>query len=380
MTSCDAVFTRRSLDELLKLGIVAHVERGAMPTDDTAGSDAQFLRAARPFWHPVARSKDLDPGQTVPVTLLDEDLVLWRAPDGRLGLADDLCVHRGTRLSKGTVSDAGCVRCPYHGWEYDATGACTFIPQLPNGPIPAKARLTSHQVDEHAGIVWGCLVPPGEEARARPVFESTEVVGHYSYVGEVMDWACQSGRQIENFLDIAHFSVIHVDVFGNPDVLEVDHYDVARSDDGWQLSTHYDYPGIDPMAAMSGGEPSVAEIGFDYRVEIPFAVVLGSALGDLPYVLSIANQPVTAATSKLYWVMSVPEDKAMPDEVTEMSEQLVFHPDRAVVETQRPERLPIDLQAELHLPFDRLAVAYRRALGELGFPEHVPAPYAHLGS
>jgi len=342
-----------------------------MRIQDTTAVDEQFLRAARPFWHPVARSKDVDPGQTVAVTLLEEELVLWRAPDGRLGLANDLCVHRGTRLSKGTVSDDGCVRCPYHGWMYDATGACTLIPQLPDGPIPAKARVSAHQVDEHAGIVWACLVPAGEEARARPEFESTEQRGNYSYVGDVMDWACQSGRQIENFLDIAHFSVIHIDVFGNPNVMEIDHFDVGRSDDGWQLTTLYNYPGVDPTGMVSGEVGSVADIEFDYRVEIPFAVVLGSAIGDLPYVLSIANQPVTAWTCKLYWVMSVPEDRAMPDEITEMSEQMVFHPDRAVVETQRPEQLPVDLQAELHLPFDRMSVAYRRRLAELGFPEKV---------
>ena len=349
-----------------------------MRAQDTTAVDEQFLRAARPFWHPVARSKDIDPGQVVAATLLEEEFVLWRAPDGRLGMADDLCVHRGTRLSKGAVTEEGCVRCPYHGWTYDATGACTLIPQMPEGPIPAKARVPAYQVDEHAGIVWACLAPAGEESRARPVFESTEKPGNYSYVGEVMDWACQSGRQIENFLDIAHFSVIHTDVFGNPNVMEVDPFDVGRSDDGWQLTTLYNYPGVDPTGMVSGEAGSVADIEFDYRVEIPFAVVLGSAIGDLPYVLSIANQPVTASTCKLYWVMSVPEDKAMPDEVTEMSEQMVFHPDRAVVETQRPERLPIDLQAELHLPFDRLAVAYRRRLGELGFPEKVPEVAARM--
>jgi phenylpropionate dioxygenase-like ring-hydroxylating dioxygenase large terminal subunit len=361
------------LDEVLKVGIVAHDEGTPMTTATITDGDAQFLRAARPYWHPVARSKDLDPGQVLPATLLGEELVLWRGPDGRIGLADDLCVHRGTRLSKGGVTDDGCVRCPYHGWEYDGTGACTRIPQLPSGPIPAKARVPAHQVDEHAGLVWGCLVGPGAEARPRPVFESTEQSGVHTYVGEVMDWACQSGRQIENFLDIAHFSVLHVDVFGNPDVMEVDNYEVTRSDDGWQLTTHYDYPGIDPTGMMSDGRPGQTMIGFDYRVELPFAVVLGSQLMDLPYVLSIANQPVTASTCKLYWVIALPEDMAMPDEVAEMSEQMVFHPDRAVVETQRPERLPIDLQAELHLPFDRMAVAYRRALAELGFPEKVPS-------
>jgi hypothetical protein len=64
-------------------------------------------------------------------------------------------------------------------------------------------------------------------------------------------------------------------------------------------------------------------------------------------------------------------DVIIPDEMLETMEQAVFHADRGVVETQRPEQLPIDIGAELHLPFDRMAVAYRRALRDLGFPENV---------
>ena len=74
--------------------------------------DAAFLAAARRFWHPIGRSLDVDPGSVVPVTLLGEQLALWRAPDGELGLVDDCCVHRGTRLSLGHVGVQGCVACP----------------------------------------------------------------------------------------------------------------------------------------------------------------------------------------------------------------------------------------------------------------------------
>ena len=86
-----------------------------MVSDD----DQCFLHAARSFWHPIARTVDVLAGQVVPVTLLGEDLVLWRAPEGTLSLLDDLCAHRGVRLSLGAVTETGCVRCPYHSWEYD---------------------------------------------------------------------------------------------------------------------------------------------------------------------------------------------------------------------------------------------------------------------
>ena len=329
--------------------------------------DATFLAAARPFWHPVGRSVDVEPGATLAATLLDEELVVWRGLDGALSVLVDQCVHRGTRLSAGTVTD-GCVRCPYHGWEYDRTGACTRIPQLPDGPIPATARVASYQVAEHAGLVWVCLAAPGEERRGIPQLPESEVDGMHVYAGEAIEWATQSTRQIENFCDIAHFSWLHLDVFGNPDVLEVAPHTVIRSDDGWRLTADIPYLGVNVQAPPGpDGRFPPMEIPFVYRVELPFAVHLGSTMADMPSVLFCANQPVSVRHCRVFWVMAADESFAVPDEFLEAMEQAVFLADRAVVETQRPPSVPLDQGAELHLPFDRMAVAYRRALADLGF-------------
>jgi len=40
--------------------------------------------------------------------------------------------------------------------------------------------------------------------------------------------------------------------------------------------------------------------------------------------------------------------------------------DRVVVELQRPERVPVDLTAELHLKFDAVVVACRKAKRQPG--------------
>jgi vanillate O-demethylase monooxygenase subunit len=44
----------------------------------------------------------------------------------------------------------------------------------------------------------------------------------------------------------------------------------------------------------------------------------------------------------------------------------VSEQDRLIVESQRPELLPLDLQAELHLRSDRMAIAYRKWLRAIG--------------
>lgn len=67
--------------------------------------EVAFYDAARPFWYPIARSADVTSGDLQAVELLGEDLVVWRTPQGRVAVADNLCAHRGTMLSTGKVSE-----------------------------------------------------------------------------------------------------------------------------------------------------------------------------------------------------------------------------------------------------------------------------------
>jgi vanillate O-demethylase monooxygenase subunit len=327
--------------------------------------DDPFLAAARPYWHPVARSADVGPGAVVPITLLGEQLVLWRSPGGELSLLDDLCSHRGVRLSQGTVTDAGCLRCPYHAWEYDVVGRCTHIPQLPHERIPARAGVVGYRTAEQAGLVWACLVPPGSELRPAPRFPQIDLGTHWLHVGEPMDWACQAPRQIENFCDVAHFSVLHVDTFGNPDEVVVAPYEVSHREDQWRIDFDFPYVSGYDEGTSAGGERY--PMTFEYRVELPFAVRLGGAAGP-GTVMFVATAPTTATTCRVFWCTGFPLGTEVDLAAFEAVEDAVWAPDRRVVEGQRPERLPVDLTEELHLPFDRFAVAYRRALATLGFP------------
>jgi vanillate O-demethylase monooxygenase subunit len=333
------------------------------PSADLTRSDDAFLLAARRFWHPVAAAAAVAPGDALPVVLLGEELVLWRAPDGRLGVTTDTCVHRGVQLSRGTVSDDGCITCPYHGWRYDTEGRCTSIPQLPQGPIPPSARVEAYAVDEHAGLVWVRL---GESAEPRPELPEAGDAAYALHVGVPFDWSCQSTRQLENFLDVAHFSHIHLDVFGNPDAMEVPAQPVEVVDG--HLLTEVVYPAVDPTAPLRGEAATVVPMAFVYDVHLPFAVRLRSGVVDDPMgTLFMVNQPVTAHTCRVWWVMAQLQETALPAPLVEMMEQLVFGADQAVVETQRPDAVPLAMTAELHLPFDKVAVAYRRALATLGF-------------
>ena len=70
---------------------------------------------------------------------------------------------------------------------------------------------------------------------------------------------------------------------------------------------------------------------------------------------------------KLFWLCAFPIGVEVDADAYEELEARIWLPDRRIVEGQRPSRLPLDLLEELHLPFDRLAIAYRRRLREIGF-------------
>src|SRR5271170_2317721 len=117
-------------------------------------------------WLAVGWSSSVKTGELLPARLLGRDVVLWRDASG-VHAWEDLCIHRGAKLSLGQVSD-GCVVCPYHFWHYDASGKCVFIPSHPDQPPPLKARANVFHVQEKYGIVWVALDTPSHEIPSFP--------------------------------------------------------------------------------------------------------------------------------------------------------------------------------------------------------------------
>src|ERR1700745_1261928 len=86
----------------------------------------------RRYWIPPLLSGGLPAPNSPPVRLplLSERLIAFRDTDGRIGLMDEFCAHRGVSLWFGRNEENG-LRCSYHGWKYDATGQCTGAPSAP---------------------------------------------------------------------------------------------------------------------------------------------------------------------------------------------------------------------------------------------------------
>lgn len=318
-------------------------------------------------WHVVARSNDVSPGP-LPVELLGRRLVVVRLGD-EVAVLPAACPHRGTDLSLGEVvanrSGGMALRCPYHGWTFDGDGVCTFIPSMPDGPIPPTASSSSCAVHERDGLVWACL-DPGADTAAIPALP-TDVPGMRTIVGEPMVWATSAGRHVENILDLGHFPFVHPGTFGCPEAEVVAGHHVERGED-WiaadvpVVTRNPDgadgpmYPGLGPLVTL----------GYRYEVTAPYRITLEFAFPDgMRRALHEVVTPNRRDRCTIHWRLLV-DERLRSHDVDELAfAHAVFAEDRPVIESQ-PPGLPLDAGVEVHLPADRLAVAYRRLLRDLG--------------
>jgi vanillate O-demethylase monooxygenase subunit len=186
--------------------------------------------------------------EPVGATLLDQPLVVYRAGE-HVVVANDVCPHRGVPLSAGT-GDGRSVACAYHGIRFGEGGACVSVPAHPAAKIPARLSLRTYPATERHGLIWTCLHPDPQHVADPstapiPPMPGWNESGYQRVACPAFDFAAFAGRQIEGFLDVAHFGFVHVDTFGDPDKAEVPDYTPVMTDTGFAVdywSTVGNYP------------------------------------------------------------------------------------------------------------------------------------------
>ncbi len=322
------------------------------------------IPALRACWHPVAFSHELA-DHPVQADLLGEPLVLWRGADHQPRANLDVCVHRGTALSLGWISGDELV-CPYHGWRYRADGRCSAIPQLDDpSRVPAKARIPAFGCRERYGLVWVALEQPRWPLPEVPELENgtwaTLSAGPYR-------WQCDAARQVENFTDFAHFPWVHPGLLGDPDRPVVPRHEVRTEGHVLHYAiTRPEAANTDDFPVFGNEQAGPPERRSRYELHLPYTIVLRLGWGgERGMVYFFASQPVAADRCAGYVVIGRNYNLDQSDGVLQEFEDTIFGQDQVAVESQRPERVPFDLAAELHLKFDAVAVAYRKAMRRSG--------------
>ncbi|MFI6043816.1 Rieske 2Fe-2S domain-containing protein [Nocardia sp. NPDC051321] len=302
------------------------------------------------------------------VTCLGQDFVLYRTAAGAPVCLSDLCVHRGGALSMGTVV-GDCIACPYHGWQYDADGACVRIPANPaERLIPRKARVDAYPTVERYGMVWAFLgdLPEPQRPPIPVIPEHDDPV--FRMVQFEMEVAANYERTFENVVDAAHTPFVHGTAFGNPDKPEIPEFEVRKDD--WSATADIKLSPPPPKGLwglLAKRKPYRHEyVTVTNAWYLPNIVKLHVRLpiGDL--LLYDFNIPLSQDRT-LIKILGYRNffTGAWADANARKRIGKILLQDQPVVENQRPELLPFDLADELHTRSDALQIAYRRRRAQL---------------
>jgi phthalate 4,5-dioxygenase oxygenase subunit len=163
----------------------------------------------RRFWQPFALATEFSQADSDPVRirLLGEDLIAFRDTNGTVGLIQNNCPHRGASLFFGRNEEAG-IRCVYHGWKFDTSGACIDMPNEPaESDFKSKVRATAYPTQERGGILWAYLGPESDPPRA-PELEFTHVPESHRLVTKRIQF-CNYLQNVEGEVDSSHVSFLH---------------------------------------------------------------------------------------------------------------------------------------------------------------------------
>jgi nitrite reductase/ring-hydroxylating ferredoxin subunit len=318
-----------------------------------APTSEEVSLALRHCWQPVARVQDLASGPQR-VVLLGEALAVFLTESGKPAVVADRCAHRGASLSMGKVA-GDSVQCPYHGWEWGETGACTRIPSLPDqSQIPARARIPAFPAREHWGLVWTVLEEPLGELPTMPWFDEEEWEwGH----GTPFELPVSMGIMIENFRDVAHFAFVHQATLGAmPEVIEPLH----PERDEFRVTLRR------KMLAGDGAD----QIWGSLRELHTHAIAPNFTSGQILSVkgercLLHAARAISATESAHYWIAGITEDydEYSVEETIEF-EQRLYSEDCAIISAVEPRELSLDPDAEANTLADRFTLSYRQAFSD----------------
>lgn len=311
-------------------------------------------------WLPAAYVHELT-DKPIQVILLEERVVLFRTKEG-IKAFKDLCIHRGAALSLGKVVN-DCIVCPYHGWEYNTKGECVKIPQQPpSRVIPPKAKAIVYSCIEKYGLIWVKLSDePFYSEETFPLYEEYADPSFKTVFANPHTMNAAAPRVVENFLDVSHLAFVHEGSLGDSNHAEIPDYKVH-----W-LENRFVSDEI-AVYADADGTGNYTTIYYTFEILRPTLARLKKVNYETKEIFSMlfAVRPEQERKSTVLALVSRNYAFEAPDQYFRDFQQLIIEQDTGIVESQKPEELPLDLQAELHLTPDRLSIAYRKWLGTLG--------------
>jgi nitrite reductase/ring-hydroxylating ferredoxin subunit len=165
----------------------------------------------REYWIPSTIPSLLLPSPDCPplrIRLLGEDLIAFRATSGAIGMVANACPHRGASLFFGRNEEEG-LRCVYHGWKFDVTGACVDMPSEPaESNFKSKVRVRAYPCVERNGMIW-TYMGNRETPPPLPDFEFNTAPEEMCYSPRMVFYDCNWVQSMEGDVDSSHIDYLH---------------------------------------------------------------------------------------------------------------------------------------------------------------------------
>ena len=183
-------------------------------------------------WYFVATRQAVLKANLIQRTWMGENVVAWCDESERICVAQAVCPHLGSDLGPAAGGRIGNGRliCPFHGYEFDATGQCVATPFA---TPPKTARLRVFETQEVLGLIFAWW---GIEGRAPQWSLAADPPDQGSWSGLEMKTLRFPGHPqetTENSVDLAHLRYVH----GYDNVNPVQQMSV----DGPCLETRFDF-------------------------------------------------------------------------------------------------------------------------------------------
>ncbi|MBL0388537.1 aromatic ring-hydroxylating dioxygenase subunit alpha [Tumebacillus sp. ITR2] len=311
-------------------------------------------------WYIAATCEELTEDEPLSCTIWEQELVLYRDRTGTAHALQDQCPHRGARLSDGKVS-GDCLACPFHGWQYDGDGQCTYIPS--NGPesrIPRGAHVRSYPLQEAAGHIWVYL---GDASPVPPLKLPVELTDStWRAVPFTARWEAHLSRVVESILDVSHLPFVHPITTGDVDP-RVEGPDFTATDDEICVIAKPFHPLLQtPLNVEDHREASTITLYFPNQIILRTNMAQENQMATY---LALTPTRESGTDETIIYGISLRnflQDVELIDDVHYEHNVTVLDEDRPVIEGLRPKIIPPDISSELHVRSDAQQVRYRMML------------------